>query len=405
MSQKIKRIALTAFIIFSVIMLTTVLVLNWHSSQQSQEILAESIKSQLISISSAARELIDPVKFDSYNDANVAELPEYQATLAELRALGTSVGADYIYALKEMQGKYYFVFDTDVEDPEIFIDYEISPVHMAAFTGHDSADIMNVVDEFGSFHTGAVPIRATDGKVIGIISTDIEDTLVARGRHNVVINTIVLIVSVLITVLGMGGMLLFTFHKLSTLQESLVRMAKYDKLTNLPNRQYLMEQLQEMTAGKEPAPFALLFIDLDNFKKVNDNAGHDAGDSLLVQIASFLESVQSQSTVFRPIAGKLNVAARIGGDEFIMLAPGIDNEEKAAAFAGELFKAFDDEKIKHYAEKYEVGFSIGVALYPKNSEDFNVIIKYADIAMYHAKRSGKNQCMVYHEDMTQKEGK
>jgi len=405
MSQKIKRVAYTVFIVISVSMMLIVLALNTRSNQQAQEILEESITSQLKSISSAARELIDPSKFETYNSKDDATVPEYTQTLARLRTLAKKVGASYIYALKEIDGKYYFVFDTDEEADTMFTEYELSPVHLSAFKGHDSAGVMNVVDEFGSFHTGAVPIYSDSGKIIGIISADIEDTLLIRERHNTTINTVLLFTSVLITVAGMGIMLLITFKKLSKLQNTLERMAKYDKLTNLPNRQFLMEKLDELTSMKNPTPFALLFIDLDNFKTVNDSAGHDAGDSLLVHIAGFLSNWQKNSTVFRPVSGKLNVAARIGGDEFIMIAGGIDTKEKAAAFTTELFGAFANENIDRYIEKYSVGFSIGVALYPHHSEDFNVIIKYADIAMYHAKNSGKNAFMVYEEEMKPKEEK
>ena len=405
MSRKIRRVASVAFIIISVIMLLTVLALNTRSSRQAQAILEESIKAQLISISSAARALVDGEAFESYNSEEVAALPEYIQTLEALRTLKDNVGAEYIYALKEMDGKYYFVFDTDEEDSAIFVEYELSPVHESAFSGLESADVMNVVDEYGSFHTGAVPIYAENNKIVGIISADIEDTLLNRERQNVMVNTILLFASVLITVAGMGLMLYITFRKMSKLQASLERMAKYDKLTSLPNRQFLLEKLDELTHLKKPIPFALLFIDLDNFKQVNDHAGHDAGDNLLVNIAAFLDNLQEDATVFRPNSGKLNVAARIGGDEFIMIAAGIDTEEKAAAFTQNLLDAFEHEKVDRYIEKYAVGFSIGVALYPHHSKDYNVLIKYADIAMYHAKRGGKNNYMVYSEAMTQKDEK
>lgn len=101
-------------------------------------------------------------------------------TMGSLRYLCDSIGAQYIYALKKQGCSYVFVFDTDTEDEEIFIRYDLPPVHEAAFAGCNTAKVMNVADNYGSFDTGAVPIWQ-GGKVVGIICTDIADEYLEKS--------------------------------------------------------------------------------------------------------------------------------------------------------------------------------------------------------------------------------
>lgn len=365
-------------------------------------ILEESIKSQLISISIAARGILDVDKFDSYNsmeDIN-NDIEFYEETRARLRSLQEQVGAEYIYALKLIDGKYYFVFDTDYEDEAVFIEYEIYPVHERAFLGEESAGVMNVIDEYGNFNSGAVPILK-DGKVIGIISTDIEDTYIQESNQTAFNNYFILILSLVITIGTMIVIISLLLKNINKIQDKLFRMANYDVLTGLPNRQYLMSYLTTLvkkTSDKQ-VPFALLLIDLDNFKKVNDNAGHDAGDELLRHIAAYLESIHENAKQFRPAAGILNVSARIGGDEFIQIIPGIATEDELQMVIKKLLDNFSSNTLDHYIEKYQVGMSIGAALFPYHSENYNVLIKFADMAMYYAKNSGKNTYCIYNEEL------
>jgi diguanylate cyclase (GGDEF)-like protein len=178
-------------------------------------------------------------------------------------------------------------------------------------------------------------------------------------------------------------------------------MANFDAITGLPNRRYLMNYLKSISTdeNKTKASFALLLIDLDNFKSVNDNAGHDAGDALLRHIAAYLDSAHENSKSFRPSAGMLNVSARIGGDEFVQIFPGVETETDAAIIAQKLLRNFSSQTLDRYIQKYSVGLSIGVAICPLHSDDFNVLIKYADLAMYHAKKAGKSAYRVYEDEM------
>ena len=387
-------------LLFFMLILAVAAVLTIKNSINLRSILTESVKSQLVSTSLAAREMIDAEAFAGYEDASVAELESYREILAKLRVLADSVGAEYIYALKKQGDRYMFVFDTDREDPSIFIPYDLSPVHEAAFSGRNAADVMNVVDEYGSFNTGAVPILL-NGQVVGIISTDIEDAYIESSYNTAFFNSVLLIGILVLTMGFMFYAIKKLLSRIAQMQETLRRQALYDSITGLPNRQYLLDHLAALTSSPDRAPFALFFIDLDNFKTVNDSAGHDAGDDLLRHIAQYLDTAVTNAISFRPSAGKLNIAARVGGDEFIQVIDGVDSAEKAAGVAERLLAGFNTEGVSRYIDKYNVGLSIGVALFPYDTENFHVLIKYADIAMYHAKHGGKNQYRIYTDEMGQ----
>ena len=182
-------------------------------------------------------------------------------------------------------------------------------------------------------------------------------------------------------------------------------MANIDVLTGLPNRQFLITYLAELSgkALMNNEPYAFLLIDLDNFKRVNDGAGHDAGDELLRHFAVYLSTILEHSKTFRPPAGALNVSARIGGDEFVLVVPGVKTEDEAQMVAKKVLDNFSSQTIDKYVQKYQVGLSIGVALFPHHTDNFNVLIKYADVAMYYAKRNGKSGYRLYSEDMVMAE--
>lgn len=402
MQQKLgKNRVLCIVIVFMIAVLGIVAGMNIKNTRDLRGILEESVRSQLISISLAAREIIDVDAFVSYNSvADVqADQAGYDETLRHLRQLAADVGAEYIYALKEIDGQYYFVYDTDPLDEEIFIPYQLSPVHQRAFAGAEAADIMNVDDLYGSFNTGAVPILQ-DGRVVGIVSADIEDAYLARSAAASRTNTIVLIATLVVVMAVLVVILVRLLRQVRRMQQRLEQMAHYDTITGLPNRQYLLDHLASLTSRPDGPAFALFFIDLDNFKAVNAGAGHDAGDELLRHIASFLENAVQDSISFRPAPGHLNIAARIGGDEFVQVVNGVGSADEAAALAATLLADFQKLPIDKYIEKYKVGLSIGIALYPLHSDNFHVLIKYADVAMYNAKRDGKNSYRLYTDEMS-----
>ena len=405
MSNREKHAIFLGFVVFCAIILAVTMFINMKSNGEAKKILEDNVTSQLLAACSAAREQIDADLFISINSRqDLQDNPEYDETLENLRKLATDVGAQYIYALKKIDGKYYFIFDTDTVNFTVATEYNPAPVHLKAFDGIYSGDLMNVEDEWGSYNTGAIPLYK-NGTIIGIVSVDFEDTVVARNLEAAERNTAVMAAALTIILTLMCLMVWLLLRRLKTTQDTLVKMAHYDMLTDLPNRTFLMKHLAEIFSKKKITPFAMLFIDLDNFKKVNDTAGHDAGDELLQNIGKYLAAKQSNGKVFRPTAGALTVAARVGGDEFILMLPKIDDENEVAAFAQKLIDNFKEQVQDENVEKYDVGLSIGVAMYPKDTKNYHVLIKYADIAMYHSKRAGKNQYRIYSDDMAPKDEK
>jgi diguanylate cyclase (GGDEF)-like protein/PAS domain S-box-containing protein len=163
-------------------------------------------------------------------------------------------------------------------------------------------------------------------------------------------------------------------------QERIYWLAHYDPLTGLPNRTLLAErsQLAIRTAQENGTPLAVIFLDLDHFKHVNDSLGHRVGDALLVQIAKRLRAVvRDRDTV-----------SRLGGDEFVLLLPGA-NAHGAARVAEKLL---DASRQAYQIEHHELTMapSMGVALYPDDGRDFDTLTQSADVAMYRAKREGRN---------------
>ena len=167
------------------------------------------------------------------------------------------------------------------------------------------------------------------------------------------------------------------------------RLAYFDGLTGLPNREWISEYLSEALAEAAGAGqnVALLFVDLDQFKRINDTLGHETGDALLRQVAARLGNALTSAGA----AGRL---ARVGGDEFIMVLTGPTGLGSAEKVAQQAQAALATPFVQ---QSYElvVTPSIGIALYPEHGSDTQTLLKHADTAMYEAKASGRNQARVY----------
>jgi diguanylate cyclase (GGDEF)-like protein len=168
-------------------------------------------------------------------------------------------------------------------------------------------------------------------------------------------------------------------------EQSLEQIAKYDTLTGLPNRLMLAEKLEQAISNADLTniEFALFFIDLDGFKAINDSFGHATGDALLIAVAKLLkESVRKQDTV-----------ARLSGDEFVILMGDIHSDQTITSVAEHIISKFS-ELTQINQEQIKVSSSIGVAIYPRHTRDKSELLKFADSAMYDAKRNGKNKFVI-----------
>lgn len=176
-------------------------------------------------------------------------------------------------------------------------------------------------------------------------------------------------------------------------QRRIQHLAYHDSLTGLPNRMLFMDRIDQAIsrAQREERQFALLFIDIDHFKVINDSMGHDAGDQLLNLI-----SIRLRDTL-----RKSDTVARLGGDEFTVIIEYLQHPDDVIQITKNILSVLDLPAEIDGKEVY-VGGSIGIAMYPQDGENFGVLLKNADTAMYKAKDLGRNTFQFYASEMSHK---
>lgn len=171
-------------------------------------------------------------------------------------------------------------------------------------------------------------------------------------------------------------------------KDQLIRLAHYDILTGLPNRSLFFDRLERAleSAKRYDRIFALLYLDLDGFKEVNDTLGHTAGDELLIQVAHrLLETVRKSDTV-----------GRLGGDEFMLILNELTNSEDAQKVAANILEVMARE-FQVEGRTVTIGASIGISMYPLDAEKSDRLVELADKAMYSCKERGKNCYLSFHD--------
>jgi len=165
-------------------------------------------------------------------------------------------------------------------------------------------------------------------------------------------------------------------------------IALHDSLTGLPNRILFSQLVSQSLLGarRDERMLAVLFMDLDHFKEINDTLGHDAGDEMLIETAKRLTKCFRAS----------DTISRFGGDEFVALMPGLRSADDAVIVAKKILLALANPFLLKGRECH-VTASIGIALYPQHGEDEQTLSKKADTAMYNAKRTGRNKYLFYSE--------
>ena len=173
-------------------------------------------------------------------------------------------------------------------------------------------------------------------------------------------------------------------------EERINFLAFHDALTGLPNRLLAQDRVEQAIAhaDREGGKVGMLFLDLDNFKTINDSLGHGAGDGLLRAVAARLaETLREMDTI-----------SRQGGDEFLIILPNLPNADAVMPALDKVMHCLL-EPFSINGVEFTTSASIGIALYPDNGPDFNTLLKNADIAMYHAKNSGRNSYRFFDEAM------
>ena len=170
-------------------------------------------------------------------------------------------------------------------------------------------------------------------------------------------------------------------------EEAIRQMAYYDRLTGLPNRRLLEDRMDQVLAGarRRGAKASVLFIDLDRFKQVNDQQGHEAGDWLLQQVANRMRAVLRES----------DTAARVGGDEFVVLLPDSARADDAVNVAEKIRCQLDRPFMMDSGVTLNISSSIGIAMYPDHAADPRELLRFGDQAMYCAKGRGRNAVEVF----------
>ena len=175
--------------------------------------------------------------------------------------------------------------------------------------------------------------------------------------------------------------------------QQMAHLATHDALTELPNRMLLQDRLNQAinAASRSEKYIAVLFIDLDGFKKINDELGHSAGDLLLIQVAKRLQAN----------IRKMDTAARWGGDEFVIMLENLDHEELAAEIAEKILQAMS-QSFHIFDQAIVITPSIGVSLFPKDGTTADSLLSRADTAMYSVKEKGRNAFHFYSKELNKK---
>ena len=181
--------------------------------------------------------------------------------------------------------------------------------------------------------------------------------------------------------------------KRKVIEKDLEHQAYHDSLTGLPNRALLLDRIDQAIrhAKRNKSLLAVLFLDLDNFKQINDSFGHSVGDTVLISISTMLQDALRD----------MDTIARLGGDEFTILLSEFEKEEEINEITTKLFEILRQPLVIKGGELF-VTTSIGISVYPNDGADPEILLRNADTAMYRAKEKGRNGFEFYTEDMTER---
>jgi diguanylate cyclase (GGDEF)-like protein len=232
------------------------------------------------------------------------------------------------------------------------------------------------VDAFGDSQT-YLPAKEYYWKIVSHVPAKI----LKSSANDLVRNLSFLVIFLVIFIAVLSWSLAQAIVKRKSHQLELFRSASFDQLTGLPNRSLFFERTEQTLkqGHRNERKFALLFLDLDGFKTMNDTLGHDGGDALLKKVAEKLQSCVRES----------DTAARFGGDEFAIVLTNLISKNDAGLVAGKIIKNLSSPfTIK--GKELQIGVSIGIGIFPENGETIDRLLQNADNAMYKVKKKGKN---------------
>ena len=246
--------------------------------------------------------------------------------------------------------------------------------------------------------SSVVPVYGSEGDLQGVMALYNDVTPLIEDIRQTHTQLVLITIAVM---LGLYSVLFFIIQRADRIirdksdvqresERQIQHQANHDALTGLPNRRYFHSLLERCMARAEASQhlIAVLFIDLDRFKPINDTLGHPVGDQLLKVIGERLATCCRDS----------DIVSRIGGDEFTVILDQLDNVLHIERAAQRIIDTIA-QPIYLADKELEVGSSIGIAIYPFDDQDIDELIKHADTAMYHAKESGRNCYRFYSEEM------
>lgn len=312
------------------------------------------------------------------------EIKARQATLAELREnernlrFITENSADVIWTMDIESGKFTYV-SPSVYNLRGYTVEEVMAQSVEELMTPDSAEraFNSLAESITRWNSGdhSDTRRVTEidqpHKDGHLVSTEVVTTLHANSQGQ------------LTSIIGISRDI--TERKKS--EEAIRNLAFYDPLTTLPNRRLLFDRLEQAIshARRNEGRLALMFIDLDKFKPINDQYGHVTGDKLLQTVARRMQSCLRES----------DTAARIGGDEFIVLLPEISNRDDVLMIAEKIRETLNKPYQNINSNELHISACIGIALYPEHGHTEKQLLKNGDSAMYQAKESGRNCVWIY----------
>ena len=235
-----------------------------------------------------------------------------------------------------------------------------------------------------------LPMKNMKGEVIAyLVSYTDSVTLYDIFKDFYSLNLIILISFILITFFVYRS--LIYYRELADEKKKFYHLSQYDTLTQLPNRSFFYNSINQSISKvlRENTKFALLFIDLDNFKNINDSYGHNEGDKLLHIVGMKIDKVLREE----------DILARIGGDEFVVIVEEINKIQDISVISSHIIETLK-KPIKIGKNTHYIGASIGISIFPEDSDDATDLLKHADVAMYKAKESGRSNAQFYSSEMT-----
>lgn len=392
----------------------------WMTSRQD-------IKTQyhrsLINLAQIAATLVDAQLHQSIQRPEQLNDPDYRRAVEPLRKLRNALpDLHYVYTLVRDHGTFRFVLDAadpDAKSPsgrseqsgvgEVYMSDSPEMYEVFGDSTHPGVPVAAAepfTDSWGTFMGGLAPLRDATGHQYGAIGVDVDATRyltrLRESRNHALLGllpagVLVILFGIVYYHVRLRGLVAVAAHK--AMQKAMLDAAQEDRLTGLPNRAVFMDRLNEVMRREPRRRLAVLFLDFDRFKLINDTRGHEAGDQLLHQIARRLRAVLLPGADPQGDAPE-TLVSRFGGDEFLVLIEAAEGEREPEVLAKRLLETLAQSYTLRGGEVHCLA-SIGIVICEANARPSSAaeIVRNADVAMYEAKHAGRGCFVVFDESM------